>query len=66
MYAKGLTTIHAAWQHPTITNTQEFPREMRMTFIDQSTKRPGAASCFVQGIGLTVANYWSFSGRAAD
>ena len=37
-----------------------------MTFIDQSTKRPSAASCFVQGIGLTVANYWSFSGRAAD
>jgi hypothetical protein len=37
-----------------------------MTFIDQSTKRPDGGSCFVQGIGLTVANYWSFSGRAAD
>jgi hypothetical protein len=46
--------------------TREFSREMRMNFTDQSTKRPSAASCFVQGIGLTVANYWSFSGRAAD
>jgi hypothetical protein len=44
-----------------------FPREMmRMTFINQPTKRPTTGSCFAQGIDRLAAYVWSTSGRAAD
>ena len=39
---------------------------MRMTFINQPTKRPATGSCFAQGIDRLAAYVWSTSGRTAD
>jgi hypothetical protein len=65
---KVLTSFDAAWQHSIITNhPRVFPREMmRMTFINQLTKRPTTGSCFAQGIDRLAAYVWSTSGRTAD
>jgi hypothetical protein len=47
---------------------ESFPERemMRMTFINQPTKRPTTGSCFAQGIDRLAAYVWSTSGRTAD
>jgi len=39
---------------------------MRMTSINQPTKRPAFGSCFVHGYDRLAAKVWSLSGRTTE